>query len=219
MKPRVVVADDHRIVLEGLVKILEPAFEIAGHAVDGPSLVQVASALRPDVIVADVAMPGFNGIEAVRRLREAGLEPRVVLLTMYDDLEFATQALQEGVLGFVLKRSASSELVQAVRHALEDRVYVTPSIATDVFAALASKRSAPAAPAGQVLTQRQREVVQHITQGLSARQISDQLGISPRTVEYHKYRIMNVLGLKTTAELIRYGLEHGMGREEVPAPR
>ncbi|MHC4512466.1 MAG: response regulator [Planctomycetota bacterium] len=180
-RPRVLLADDHKLFLEGLENLLRSEFELVGSVGDGLALLTAAKKLRPDVVVADLAMPGLNGIEVIRRLKDAGLKAKVVLLTMHDDPEYAAQALQEGAAGYVLKHSASSELVAAIRLAVEGQVYLTPMITEDVVRALSSgPRSQEAKPS---LTPRQRDVLKLLTRGLAAKEIAARLGISARTVE------------------------------------
>jgi DNA-binding NarL/FixJ family response regulator len=208
-RARVLLADDHKIVLEGLKSLLEPEFELVGAVEDGRALVAAAERLQPDVIVADISMPMLNGIEAVRHLQKAGVQSKVVFLTMHPDVTYAASAFEAGALGFVLKHSASSELLTAIREALQGKTYVTPLIAGDL---LGSYRSG----AHQVekvpskLSARQREVLQLLAEGRSAKEVAAILNVSPRTVEFHKYRIMELLNIKTNAELIQYAIKHGL---------
>ena len=204
-KPRVLVADDHRIVAEGLRGLLEPEYELVGIVPDGRALLEAHDRLHPDVVVADVTMPLLNGIQAVRRLRAAGSRARFIMLTMHPDAGYATEALAAGAAGYVLKHSAPEELVTAIREALAGRVYVTPRIAGDVLEAL--RRGDEAQPR---LTARQAEVLQLIAEGRSAKEIAALLDLSPRTVESHKYAIMKRVGVKTTAELVRFAVRQGL---------
>jgi DNA-binding NarL/FixJ family response regulator len=203
-KPRLLLADDHRIVLEGLRGLLEPEFEIAGAVSDGPSLVAEARRLGPDVVVADISMPGLNGIEAARQIRAADERIRVVFLTMHADAGYAAGALEAGASGFVLKHSAPQELIHAIRDALQGRTYLTPAIAAELKGA---KR--PGGPA-MGLSPRQREVLQLLAEGKSTKEVAALLTISARTVEFHKYRMMEQLRIKTTAELVQYAIRHGL---------
>jgi DNA-binding NarL/FixJ family response regulator len=207
-RPRVLVADDHRIVAEGLRKLLEPEFEIAAIVEDGRQLVDAAKRLRPDVIITDIAMPSLNGLDAMDQLRELECRARFVFLTMHTDASYAARALRAGAAGFVLKHSASTELVAAVRAALAGRTYVTPSIAEDVerLAAARSSDSEELLP----LTPRQREVLQLFAEGQSAKEVAQSLHISFRTAENHKARIMQVLGVSTTAELVLCAVRFGL---------
>jgi len=207
------LADDHRLFLEGLENVLRSEFDLVGSVEDGLALVAAAKKLRPDAVVADLSMPGLNGIQVIRKIKEAGLEAKVILLTMHEDPEYAAQALQEGAAAYVLKHSASSELVGAIRLALDGQVYLTPRITEDVVKTLSSgSKSEP----GEPLTPRQREVLKLIAKGLAAKEIASRLGISARTVEYHKYKAMEGLGLRTTADLIRYTVREELDSESLP---
>jgi DNA-binding NarL/FixJ family response regulator len=205
-KPRLILADDHRIVLEGLRGILEDEFEIAGVVADGRSLVAEAGRLAPDAVVADISMPGLNGIEAARRIRRADERIRVVFLTMHSEASYAAAALEAGASGFVLKHSAPQELITAIREALQGRTYVPPAIAKELAGA---GRKGPPGPDG-ALSPRQREVLQLLAEGKSTKEAASVLNISPRTAEFHKYRMMEQLRIKTTAELVQYAVRHGL---------
>jgi DNA-binding NarL/FixJ family response regulator len=208
-RPRVLLADDHRIVVEGLRGLLEPEFELVGIVEDGRAMLEAAEKLQPDVIVADISMPLLNGIDAVRRIRKSGRDIKVVFLTMHPDVAYAASAFDAGALGYVLKHSAPSELITAIHSALKGKTYVTPLLAGD----LAQFHKAGANEKHEErfhLTPRQREVVQMLAEGRSARDIAVALQISPRTVEFHKYRMMEDLGIKTVAELIRYAVNMGI---------
>ncbi len=207
-KPRVLLADDHKIVLEGLRGILENEFELVGTVEDGRALVAAAQELNPDVIVADISMPLLNGIEAAQQLKKANSQAKFIFLTMHPDASYATRALEAGASGYVLKHSAPSELVQAIREALHGRVYVTPMIAKDVLQTLMDE-SHGVRRGHHELTPRQREVLQLVGEGHSAKEIATILHISTRTVEFHKYRIMEDLNLRTNAELIQYAVKNG----------
>jgi DNA-binding NarL/FixJ family response regulator len=208
-RARVLIADDHLMVAEALKSLLAPEFDLLGVVEDGQALVEAAKALRPDVIVADVTMPRLNGIDALIRLRHDGNSVPVVFLTMHRDVAFARRALEAGASGFVLKHSAPAELVAAVRAALEGRTYLTPQLAGEV---LESMKQSPQQDGGalQSLTPRQREVLQLVAEGQSAKRIAAILEISPRTVEFHKYQAMEALGLHTNAELIHFAIKQGL---------
>jgi len=208
-RPRVLLADDHKIVVEGLRGLLESEFELVGTVEDGRALVAAAQELNPDVIVADVSMPLLNGIEAAQQLKKANSQAKFIFLTMHLDARYATRALEAGASGYVLKHSAPSELVQAIREALRGRVYVTPMIAKDVLQSFMDKSHG--VRRGHVeLTPRQREVLQLVGEGHSAKEIATILHISTRTVEFHKYRIMEDLNLRTNAGLIQYAVKNGI---------
>ena len=208
-RPRVLLADDHRLVAEGLKNLLAPEFELVGIVADGRALLEAAKTLQPDVIVADITMPVLNGIEALLQLRQAGNRVPVVFLTMHRDVAYARRALEAGAAGFVLKHSAPVELVAAIRAALAGGTFLTPALAGEV---LASLRAAPKGPADPVagLTARQREILQLLAEGRSAKEIGAALDISARTVEFHKYQMMEALGLHSNAELIHFAIRHGV---------
>ena len=208
-RPRILLGDDHAIILDGLRRILEPHFEIVGTAEDGRALVAAAEKLRPDMVVADISMPLLNGIEAARQIRKAHPQAKVIFLTMHPDATYATEAFRAGASGYVLKNSAASELVTAIQEALKGRTYLTPRVATDAIASWVRTPGQPAMPSAS-LTSRQREILQLVAEGRSAKDIATILRISPRTVEFHKYRIMEALGLRTTAELTQYAIKHGI---------
>lgn len=208
-RPRILLGDDHAIILDGLRRILEPHFEIVGTAEDGRALVAAALKLRPDMVVADISMPLLNGIEAARQIRKAQPQTKVIFLTMHPDAAYATEAFRAGASGYVLKNSAASELVTAIQEALKGRTYLTPLVAKDAIASWVQTPGQPEMPSGS-LTSRQREILQLVAEGRSAKDIATILNISPRTVEFHKYRIMEALGLRTTAELTQYAIKHGI---------
>ena len=200
-KPRILLADDHRIVIEGLRNILEPEFDLVGAVGDGRALLAEAAKLQPDVIVVDISMPLLNGIEAARQITKAHSKAKIIFLTMHADATYAKRALEAGASGYVLKHSAPAELVTAIHEALAGRIYMTPSLAGK--RALRHKSDEP-------LTIRQREVLQLVAEGHSAKQIAFLLHISARTVEFHKYRIMEDLQLHSNAELVQYAIKHGI---------
>jgi DNA-binding NarL/FixJ family response regulator len=208
-RPRVLLCDDHLMVAEALKSLLAPEFDLVGVAEDGRAMVEAAGALKPDVIVADVTMPHLNGIDALVQLRQGGNRVPVVFLTMHRDVTFARRALEAGASGFVLKHSAPAELVSAIRAALEGRTYLTPQLAGEV---LESMRQGPEKTGDPVvsLTPRQREVLQLLAEGRSAKEIASSLSISARTVEFHKYQMMETLGLHTNAELVHFAIKHGL---------
>ena len=208
-RPRVLLADDHRLVAEGLKSLLAPEFDLVGVVEDGRALVEAAGALRPDVIVADIAMPHLNGIEALVQLRQGGDQVPVVFLTMHRDAAYARRALDAGASGFVLKHSAPAELVAAIRAALEGKTYLTPQLAGEVLSSMKGRPEGPADPVAS-LTPRQRQVLQLLAEGRSAKEIASSLAISARTVEFHKYQIMEALGLHTNAELTRFAIKNGL---------
>jgi len=208
-RARVLLADDHRIVAEGLRGLLEPEFELVGIVEDGRALLAAAEQLRPDVIVADISMPLLNGIDAVRQIKRTHEDIKVVFLTMHPDVMYAASAFEAGASGYVLKHSAPSELIAAIQSALRGKTYVTPLLAGDLMQ-FYKERPQEGRDELSKLTQRQREVLQLLAEGRSAKEIASILNISARTVEFHKYRMMQDLGLKSVAELTRYAIKHGM---------
>lgn len=212
-RARVLLADDHRIVAEGLRGLLEPEFELVGIVEDGRAMLDAVEKLKPDVVVADVTMPLLNGIEAVRQLRKKHRDIAVVFLTMHLDVSYAASAFEAGALGYVLKHSAPSELVTAINSALKGRTYITPLLAGELLQF--HKQKPPGGREGEIarLTARQREVLQLLAEGRCAKEISNILQISTRTVEFHKYSMMEALGLKSSAELVRFAVKHGLVAE------
>lgn len=208
-KARVLLADDHNIVLMGLKNLLEAEFEIVGCVQDGQSLVDQADLLHPDVIVADISMPQLNGIEAVRRIKRTDHSIKIVFLTMHMDMTYATSAFEAGASGFVLKHSAPSELVTAIHEAMKGNTYITPLIAGDLVNAY-QEGAAPEKTLLKKISPRQLEVLQLLSEGKSAKEIASILDISTKTVEFHKYKMMEQLGIKTSLELIKYAVKHGI---------
>ena len=210
-RPRVLLADDHRIVTEGLKSLLEPEFEFVGTVEDGRALIAAAAKLKPDVIVVDISMPLLNGIDAVRQIKHANDSIKIVFLTMHLDVAYAVSAFEAGASGYVLKHSAPSELVSAIRSALSGKIFVTPLLKGELIQK--SNAHFTLRDAATRLTERQREIIQLLAEGSSAKEIGVLLNISSRTVEFHKYRIMKDLGLETAAELFHYAIRHGITPE------
>jgi DNA-binding NarL/FixJ family response regulator len=208
-RPRVLLADDHRVLSEGLKSLLQPYFDVVGIVSDGWELVAASTGLDPDVVVLDISMPSLNGIDAARQLRSASLRAKFVFLTMHREVVYATRALEAGASGFVLKHSAASELVTAIQEAIKGRTYITPQVASELMDSY--RRRAPASVDGcGALTPRQKEVLQLVTDGRSAKEIAAILCISRRTAEFHKARLMETLGLHNTVELIQYAIRTGI---------
>lgn len=207
-RARVLLADDHPVILEGLCAVLRPTHEIVGQVRDGRALITAASELKPDVIIADISMPLLNGLEAVRQLKEINRRVKVIFLTMHADTDLAMQAFRAGAVGYVLKSSAA-ELEAAVSAVLEGRTYVTQRISETVMLALATQL--PNHLDGlEVLTPRQREVLQLLAEGRRTKEAADILNVSTKTVEFHKNRIKDALGVRTIAELTQYALKNGI---------
>jgi DNA-binding NarL/FixJ family response regulator len=197
------------MVAEALKSLLTPEFDLVGVVEDGRALIEAAGRLHPDVIVADITMPHLNGIDALIRLRQGGDQVPFVFLTMHRDATFARRALEAGASGFVLKHSATVELITAINAALDGKTYLTPQLAGEV---LESMRQGPERVDDPVkaLTPRQREVLQLLAEGRSAKEIATSLSISARTVEFHKYQMMETLDLHTNADLIHFAIKHGL---------
>lgn len=208
-KPRVLLADDHALVLEGFKKLLEEHCEVVGSVEDGRALLDAAKRLQPDIVVLDISMPKLNGLDAARRLRKMIPQPRLIFVTVHADQDYVTQAFKAGASAYLLKRSAGSELLQAIDAVKNNNYYITSLIAKDlVQAAIAD--TASGAGGQDRLPIRQREILQLVAEGLTLKEIASTLGLSPKTVEYHKAKLMEQLGLHTTAELTKYALAHGL---------
>jgi DNA-binding NarL/FixJ family response regulator len=208
-RPRVLLADDHRLVAEGLKGLLADEFEVVGVVEDGRAMVAAANKLRPDVIVADISMPHLNGIDALPRLRKDNPDIKVVFLTMHQNAAYARRALEAGAAGFVVKHSAPEELVIAIRAALKGKTFITPALTGDVLESIQHGSKGANEPSAS-LTPRQREILQLLAEGRSAKEIAETLAISPRTVEYHKYQMMEMHGFHNSAELIHFAIKHGI---------
>lgn len=208
-RPRVLLADDHRMVAEGVKRLLEEEFDLVAVVDDGRQLVETAGHLRPDVIVADVTMPHLNGIDALVLLKRDNPDVRVVFLTMHKDAAYARRALEAGARGYVLKHSAQMELFLAVRAALDGKTFISPTLAGEVIHELKTNPTHPSDPVA-LLTPRQREILQLFAEGCSTKQIASRLDISARTVEYHKYQMMESLKLQSSVELIHFAIKNGI---------
>ena len=208
-KPKVVLADDHRIVLEGLKNLLEADYNVVGMVEDGHTLVKEAFRLKPDLIIADITMPLLNGIDAIRQIQKEGLKPVVIFLTMHNDAMYAKEVLDMGAAGFVLKHSAASELIFAIGEALRGHTHISPAISQELLQLCkGNKDGSEGILSG--LSLRQREVLQLLTEGKSAKEVGTVLNISARTVEFHKYNIMHQFDIKTSAELVHFAIKHGI---------
>jgi DNA-binding NarL/FixJ family response regulator len=209
IRPRVLLADDHRMVAEGLKSLLAPEFELVGVVEDGRALIESAKKLHPDVIVADITMPHLNGLDALGALRKDNPDVKVVFLTMHQEVAYARRAIEAGAAGFVLKHSAPAELVAAIRAALDGKTYLTSALAGEVLHEIQRDPTATRDPVAS-LTARQREILQLFAEGCSAKEIATTLGISTRTVEFHKYQTMETLGLRNSTELTHFAIKHGI---------
>jgi DNA-binding NarL/FixJ family response regulator len=205
---KVLIADDHALLAEGIAGLLSREYEVVGIASNGRQLVQDALRLRPDLVVLDVSMPELNGIEAAGQLNRLLPKAKLVFVTQMIDPQYLRAAFRAGASGYVAKQSASNELLTALRQAIEGTPYVTPLLQDKVAYAPASELRSDSAL--MTLTPRQREVLQLVAEGRTTREISAALNISPKTVEFHKKALMDETGLRTTAELTRYAIVNGI---------
>jgi DNA-binding NarL/FixJ family response regulator len=202
--PRVVIADDHTLIVEAFKKLLEPACQVIATVTDGRALLTAAQDLRPDVIVLDVTMPLLNGLDAARAIKKMDASIKLVFVTVNEDPDVAAQAFRSGGSAYVLKRSASAELTTAIHEVTRGRSYLTPLVTADVVRALMHGPELD----HKELTTRQCEVLQLLAEGKSMKEAGDILHISTATVAFHKYRIMEQLRIKTSAELIRFAVQN-----------
>ncbi len=208
MRRRVLLADDHTLLLEAFEKLLEPDYTVVGAVSDGRALLTAAAELKPDVIVLDIAMPLLNGLDAARQIKKTMPATKLIFLTMNEDPNLASEAFRIGASGYLLKTSAASELSKAINEALCGRSYVTPHITQGMMESFI-RRPGDGRDAPQ-LTPRQREVLQLLAEGRSMKEAAEILNVTPRTVAFHKYRLMDQLHLKTNADLIQFAIREGM---------
>jgi DNA-binding NarL/FixJ family response regulator len=207
-RPRVLLADDHTLVLDGFRKLLEEHCDIVGAVENGRALLEAAEQLHPDIITLDISMPQLNGIDAARHLQKRVPGAKLIFVTMHADQAYIAEAFKAGASGYLLKRSAGTELVQAIQTVMSGNYYVTALIAKDLVRSVLSGAPPPVQEGS--LTPRQREVLQLVAEGRTVKEIAATLKISPKTVEFHKSQLMDQLGLYTTAELTKYALTHGL---------
>ncbi len=205
-RPRVVLADDHTMITEAFEKLLAPSCDVVGKVGDGRALLAAVKELHPDVVVVDIGMPLLNGLTAARQIRELDPDIKLVFLTMNEDPDLAAEAFRVGASAYLLKRSAASELVTAIQQVVQHRSYVTPLVTQGMVGALI--HGGKEGKDRHELTPRQREVVQLLAEGRSMKQVAAILNIAPRTVAFHRYRLMEQINVKTNAELIQYAMKH-----------
>jgi DNA-binding NarL/FixJ family response regulator len=205
MRPRIVIADDHLLMAQALEHLLARDFDIVATVGDGRALLTAAADLKPDLVVVDIGMPLLNGLEAGQQLKTQHPEIRIIYLTQNRDPRLAAEALHRNASGYLLKDAAASELVAAIRAALDGRLYVSPAIAGDL-----ADEALSIDTRSRALSAREREVLQLLAEGKSMKEVAAVLDISPRTVEFHKYRLMDRLGVKTNAELVQYAVMTGL---------
>ena len=204
-RPRVLLADDHRFLREAFAQLLEPNCEVVGSVADGRALIAAAKELRPEVVVLDIAMPLLNGLDAARQLKCLMPAVKVIFLTVSEDPDLAAEAFRAGASGFLLKNSAASELFQAIQEVLQGRSYVTPQ-ATQGLVGAFLEGPKPGKKSGE-LSPRQREVLQLLAEGHAMKEIGRILKITPRTVAFHKYSMMEQLGITSSAELVKFAVK------------
>jgi len=210
---RILIADDHVLVAEGIQKLLEPEFELVASVADGRSLVTAASKLQPDIAVVDISLPLLNGLDASRHIKKANPGIKIVILTMHSESNFVTEAFRVGVSGYVLKQSVASELVQAIREVRKGRTYVSPMVARGLVDEAMNPSSPSTSESNRFagsLSSRQREVLQLVAEGKATKEIASILNVSIKTIEFHKTRIMKELQLRTAAELTKYAISTGL---------
>lgn len=205
-RTRVLLADDHAVVAQGLELLLKETFDLAGVVHDGRALVEAAERLRPDVVVTDISMPLLNGLDAIRQIRARRPNVKIVVLTMHRETQLAVDAFRAGASGYVLKVSPGEELITAIEQVALGRAFVTTLLAKDLITLLMEAAAAGGGSAESPLTPRQREVLQLVAEGRTMKEVASILNISPRTAESHKYEIMQVLGVDTTAALVQYAV-------------
>ena len=204
IRPRVLLADDHALLLGALEKLLSAECEVVGQVADGRALVEAADSLKPDVIVLDISMPSLNGLEAGRQIKQRLRSVKLVFITMNEDPDLAAEAFRAGASGYLLKQSAATELMTAIRQVMQGRSYVTPLMTEGLMEALMQ----PPEHGQTELTPRQREILQLLAEGRSMKEVATLLRITPGTVAFHKYRMMEQLKVKSSAELVQYAVKH-----------
>jgi two-component system, NarL family, response regulator NreC len=205
LRARVILADDHAMVAEGLGRLIGEVADLVGRVGDGRQLVDSARRLKPDIIISDVSMPVMSGLDALRQLKAEGSQARFIFLTVHTEAQLAAEALRAGASGYLLKAAAGEELFEAIRAAMAGRVFLSPHIAGDVLRTISGANQGE-----RQLTSRQREVLQLIAQGKRMKEIAADLKISVRTVEDHKSQLLVALGVKSTADLVRFAVKHGL---------
>jgi DNA-binding NarL/FixJ family response regulator len=208
IRPRVLLADDHQMLAEALKSVIEPRCEVVGTVSDGRALLEAATRLQPDIVVLDIGMPQLNGLDAGRQLKQALPNTKLIFMTMLEDPYLVGEAYRAGASAFLLKEAAVSELTEAIDRVLKGGTYTTPSAAEGLTnISLRDPKNREHAPQP---TSRQREVIQLLAEGHSMKQVAAELKITTRTVAGHKYAVMELLQLKTNADLVQYAIEHGI---------
>jgi len=203
-RTKVLLADDHTVVAEGLQSLLKDTFDLVGVVHDGRALVEGVEKLRPDVVVTDISMPLLNGLDAIQQIRARHPETKIIVLTMHGETQLAVDAFRKGASGYLLKVSPGEELVTAITQVAQGRSYITSLLAKDLITVLLEARGED--KGDTPLTPRQREVLQLVAEGRTMKEVAAILHISPRTAESHKYEIMQTLGVENTAQLVQYAI-------------
>lgn len=203
-RPRILLADDHTLVADAFKKLLEPHFEVVGSVDNGRKLLEVAPSLDPDVVLIDLAMPLLNGLDAGERLKRLIPNAKLIVLTVTEDCEVASEVLRSWASGYLLKKAGGSELVKAIHEVLKGKVYVTSGLAPKLLDKLVRD---PHSHQLRALTERQREVLQLLAEGRTMKEVADILHVAARTVAFHKYKIMQEFGLRTNSDLIQFAIK------------
>jgi DNA-binding NarL/FixJ family response regulator len=209
LKKTVLLADDHTMVAEGIKNLLGDEYEVLAIVEDGNALIQKAKELKPDIIVSDISMPLMNGINASEKILTTDKDVKIILLTMHPELKYALKALDIGVHGYLLKHAAPEELLTALKTVLTNRTYITPTLAADIMDAYKNNQGKSEDPL-DLLTSRQRQVLQLLAESHSAKEIANILNVSSRTVEFHKYKMVEVLKLNSASELVPFAIKNGL---------
>jgi DNA-binding NarL/FixJ family response regulator len=207
-RPRILLADDHKLMAEALQHLLQTDFDVVGTVSDGRALIKAAAELKPELVIVDIAMPLLNGLDAADQLKILHPEIKVIFLTQNREPRYAVEAFRRKASGYLLKDSAASELTAAIREVLQGRSYISPLIAKGMLSHALNPE--PGDAGLRELSPREKEVLQLLAEGKSMKEVAAVLDISPRTVEFHKYRVMELLGVKTNAELVQYAIKHGL---------
>jgi len=208
-RPRVLLADDHPLFLAGLRSLVEAECEVVGTVSDGRALVEAAATLKPEVIVLDIGLPSLNGIDAARQIKKEQPEAKILFLTMHANLAYLKEALIAGATGYLLKTSAREELLGALRDVIRNRIHVSAGFGEEIVDQF-ERHPRSFTGAQSVLTVRQREILQLVAEGRTAKEVAGILNVSVQTVAFHKHQIMEKLGLRTTAELTKYAIQEGL---------
>jgi len=210
MRPTVLIADDHQLFAESLRSLLSPTYDVVGIAANGKELTDLAVKLKPNLVLTDLSMPLLNGLDAVQALAGMGLRTKFIILTMHADVSLAVLVFRAGASGFVLKTASGDELKEAIGVVQRGGCYLSPQFPSDLVSVLAEAARRPLVDKAPQLTPRQREVLQLVAEGKTMKEVASQLKISTRTAESYKYHLMNVLGIRTTAELVQHAIRIGL---------